>query len=119
MSSNTRKRIVIILSGFLILGGMTLSFSQQQEYPFSEENRDPFSPLINKKGVVLMPREIGFIGLSLKGIIYSDKGAVVIINDEVLREGDSIGDYTIVQIEKKKVILKKNNEGFILKLEEQ
>jgi len=95
-----------------------LSFSEQYKYPFSEENRDPFSPLVSKSGVVLMPRGIGFIGLDLKGIIYSDKGAVAIINDEVLRDGDSIGDYTIVQIEEKRVILEKGNEGFILKLEE-
>ena len=118
MRSTTRKRIVIFLLSFLILGWMPLSFSQQYKYPFSEDSREPFSPLISKSGVIMMPREIDFIGLSLKGIIYSDKGAVAIINDEVLRDGDSIGDYTIVQIEKKRVTLKKGNEGFILKLEE-
>ena len=108
MRSITRKRIVILLLSLLILGWMPLSFSQQYKYSFSEEDREPFSPLISKSGVVLMPREVDFIGLSLKGIIYSDKGAVAIINDEVLRDGDSIGDYTIVQIERKRVILKKS-----------
>lgn len=89
-----------------------------QKYPFGPSDRDPLSPLISKSGLILIPRELDFTGLSLKGIIYSEEEAVAIINDEVLKEGDSIGEYTVIKIEEKNVVLKKGNEGFTLKLEE-
>ena len=106
----------IIIIGFLAFarGGT----GQEVKYPFGPSDRDPLAPLVSKSGLVLIPREMDFTGLSLKGIIYSKEGAVAIINDEVVREGGSIGDYTVFKIEEKSVILKKGNEGFTLKLEE-
>ncbi len=106
----------IILFGFLIF--IRGSSGQEHKYPFDSSNRDPLDPLISKSGLVLIPQELDFAGLSLKGIIYSQKEAVAIINDEVVKEGDSIGEYTVLKIEEKKVILRKGNEGFTLKLEE-
>jgi hypothetical protein len=96
-----------------IFSGTSLSYSQ--------EPRDPFSPLISKNGLILIPREIDISGLNLRGIIYSPKGSLAIINEEVLRTGDTIGDYSILEINEREVILRKGdgNEGFTLRLEEE
>ena len=59
-----------------------------------------------------------FTGLSLKGIIYSEGKSLAVINDEILGVGDTIGEYTVLEIGEKKVIIKKDNEGFTLNLEE-
>tara|TARA_B100000315_G_scaffold233792_1_gene247192 strand:- start:1763 stop:2122 length:360 start_codon:yes stop_codon:yes gene_type:complete len=119
MWSNKRK---LILSIFVVMLGVISSFkvfSQSQSYSYTTADRDPLVPLVSKSGLILIPREMDFTGLSLKGIIYSEQGAVAVINDVVLKEGDSLGDYTVLKIEEKKVILKKGNEGFTLKLEGQ
>ena len=116
MRDNKRKVIILGIISILMLLGFAPGVAA--EYSFSQKNRDPFSPLVNKLGLILIPREIGFAGLDLKGIIYSQENSVVVINGEVLKEGDTIGDYFILKIEEKKVILKKDNKGFTLKLEE-
>ena len=90
-----------------------------KRYAFGKEERDPFSPLISKSGLILIPRQIGINDFALKGIIYSQGEPLAVIGDEVLREGEVIGGYTISKIEEKRVILKKGGEGAILKLEEE
>jgi len=92
--------------------------AQEAADVFEVSNRDPFSPLVSKNGTILIPREVDLGGLVVKGIIYSKKSPVVIINNEVLSRGENIGDYLVLEIEKERVILTKDNQEFILKLEE-
>jgi len=89
------------------------------KYAFKLTDRDPFSPLISKNGILLIPREVDLGDLVIKGIIYSKESPVAIINDEVVGRGENIGDYLVLEIEEKKVILKKGDKEFILKLEEE
>ncbi|MFA5270985.1 MAG: hypothetical protein WC412_01430 [Candidatus Omnitrophota bacterium] len=94
------------------------SAPRKDKYPFTEVERDPLTPLVTKSGQLLVRRTIGPKGFIVKGIIYSKNGSVAIIGDEVFKENDIIGDYKIVKIGIKKVILKKDKEILILKLEE-
>lgn len=89
------------------------------KYAFKLTDRDPFSPLVSKSGVLLIPREIDLGGLAIKGIVYFKESPVAIINDELVEKGESIGDYLVLEIEEKRVILKKGDQEFILKLEEE
>ncbi|MCK9615276.1 MAG: hypothetical protein M0R48_07230 [Candidatus Omnitrophica bacterium] len=91
---------------------------ENNKYPFTNEQRDPFSPLITETGQLLVKKNIGPAGLVLKGIIYSKDGSVAIIGDEVFKESDIIDDYRVMKISRKKVILQKGKEVIILKLEE-
>ncbi len=113
----------IILLGILLAGLLGISFlAQGQEekgYSFSPDKRDPFSPLISRGGYILIPKEIDIAGLNLKGIIYSDGGSVAVINNEILKAGDKIGEYRIARIEEKLVVLEKGGKEFTLKLEEE
>ncbi len=90
---------------------------ENNKYPFSSEQRDPFSPLITEGGQLLIKKTIGPAGFVLKGIIYSEDGSVAIIGDEVFKENDIINNYKIMKIGKKKVLLEKGTDVIILKLE--
>ncbi|MCF7870676.1 MAG: general secretion pathway protein GspB [Candidatus Omnitrophica bacterium] len=95
----------------------SLSFADDKGYFYSNKERNPFYPLVDSYGKILIPKKINIANISLEGIIYSKKNPVVAINGEILEEGERIGEYTIVKIEEKKVILKKGNKKYSLKLE--
>ncbi len=107
------------LFGFFAFCFLSSVSAQETRYTFSKKDRDPFSPLVGKNGLILIQRKIDIGGLNIRGIIYSRDSSVAIINDEVVEEGGTIGEYLILGIEEKKVILKKDNKKFILKLEEE
>jgi len=120
------KKEKLILIVFFVSLGLIFSesiFAQGQaqtkkdKYAYSVSDRDPFFPLISKNGAILIPKEIGVTDLTLSGIIYSDSEPVAIINGEVLNEGGIIADYVVLEIKEKEVYLKKDNEGYTLKLE--
>ncbi len=94
-------------------------FAEESRYSFKPSDKDPFAPLISKNGTILISRKVSLGGLVIKGIIYSEESSVAIINDLVLKKGESIGEYTVLEIEEKKVILKNADKKFILNLEEE
>ena len=112
-----RRQIFCFL--FSVFCFLSPVFAWESKYAFKPTDRNPFSPLVSKSGVLLIPHEVDLGGLNLRGIIYSEKDPVAIINDEVVEKGDNIGEYLVLEIEKKKVILRKGNQEFILKLEEE
>lgn len=103
-----KKRVIRVFFFFLLWVG-SLSF-----FAFS---RDPFMPLIDPHGRILITREIDVEGMSLEGIIYSEENPAVVINGEILRENETIGDYLVLEIERERVVLKKDGKEYELKLE--
>jgi len=91
---------------------------EKTDYIFDHTDRDPFAPLVSRSGIVLIPRKIDVTNMSLGGIIYSEKESIAIINDEVVKTGETIGDYRVVAIEENEVVLEKDDQAFTLKLEE-
>jgi hypothetical protein len=55
--------------------------------------------------------------LQLKGVIIGGKNPIAIINDKLVRNGERIGDYTVVRVEKKQVFLRSANRNIRLTLE--
>lgn len=112
-----KTRIIICFCvGLCFMAGQALA--QQTSYSFTTKDRDPMAPLVDNNGNILIPKEFDVGGLNLKGIIYSAAMPLAIINDQVLAEGDTLGEYTIVDITEKSVSLQKADKGFVLKLEE-
>jgi hypothetical protein len=111
------KRIIIFFF-FVSLSCARAGAAENLSYPFTNKDRDPLSPLVSKNGQLLLSQELDETGLHLQGIIYAQGNSVAIINGEVVKEKGVIGNYTVVTIEQKKIILKKGNEEFTLKLEE-
>ncbi len=116
MRFTAKKRITY----FFICGVfITNLVAYSNEYPYSAEDRTPFSPLVDAYGRILIPKKIDIANLSLEGIIYSKNDPVAAINGEILGEGGQIGEFKILKIEPKAVILEKGGKQHILKLEEQ
>ncbi|MFH1771602.1 MAG: general secretion pathway protein GspB [Candidatus Omnitrophota bacterium] len=87
-------------------------------YPFDPQtDRDPLFPLVNEKGDILIRDKKEVDDISLQGIIYIPDGAVAIINNEMLDEGDSFEGYTVKEIKQNGVILEKDGKQFFLKWE--
>jgi hypothetical protein len=54
--------------------------------------------------------------LKLRGTIVGGESPIAIINDRFVRAGDSIGDYTVVRIGKKEVVLDAGNREMALEM---
>lgn len=90
-------------------------FRQQQGGLFPQLKRDIFVNVKNKfltsileeaesgRGTIMSPQIAS--GLELKGTVVGGENPIAIINDQFVRVGDLIDEYTLVRIGKKEVIL--------------
>lgn len=105
-----RKKIIAVWFLFFSF----FAFGGTGAYPF--QAREPFRPLVGLGGRILIDRE-GPEGMSLEGIIYSQESPAAIISGEILKQGQSIGGFTVSDVERDRVILEKEGSKHILKLE--
>ena len=81
--------------------------SAQLERAKNAWGRDPFSAPSDKE------YQLG--ELQLKGVSFDKiKGGYAFINNEIVKKGDTIGEYEVVEIEKNRVLLKKGNQSFYI-----
>ena len=107
-----------LLAVVLFSGVSCVSMAEHFTYPYeSFKERDPFRPLINDLGEILIKEKKDMGDFILQGILYDPGGSRVIINNEVYKEGDVVEEYTIKTIERFKVIFEKEGVEFILKWE--
>ena len=71
--------------------------------------RDPFS------GKIYSAASKG-VNLELKGILWDEKSPSALIEGEIVKEGDTIGQYTVIKINKDRVILSDGTKNFELKI---
>ncbi len=94
-------------------------FFQNFTYADNSE-RDPFLPLVSPEGKLInISYKISFSEIKLEAIIYSKDKPLAIINGNLYKEGEKIGEYKIVKINEDKVVLKKGKEEFNLMLYEE
>ncbi len=82
----------------------------KQEGETEAWSRDPFS------GKIYFSQE-GGSGLNLTGIIWDKKKPQALINDDVCAKGDKVGKYTVIAIEKDRVLLSDGVAQTELKIE--
>jgi len=94
-----------------------LSLKDFPEYN-DEGKSDPFVPLVTKEGILThISNEKKDANFYLQGIFYDDKGeSMALINEQVVRKNDMIGECKIVDIKKESVVYTKNGELFMLNL---
>lgn len=96
-----------------------LSFAQGFKYD-SKGRRDPFASLVNPKDGAFMTTlvDIGKVEeIKLEGIILDAKnGDMAIINDALLKQGERIGGFEILKIEREKVILRRSDKEYVINL---
>lgn len=110
-----RCGILFILLFFLFL--LTLQ-AQEEGYVYKYQGkRDPFVPLISSSGYLLNFEPENKSSFILEGILYDSNGdSIAIINGELVRVGESIGNAVITRIEPNKITLIKDNEKVEIEL---
>jgi len=96
-------------------------FAEEQFVYNAKGKRDPFIPLVTPDGRLLkLEKEETASGLLLEGIIYDEHGlSYCLVNGEVVRVSDKIGDYQVLKIEKNKVIFIKGGQTLEVELKEE
>ncbi|MDD5292237.1 MAG: general secretion pathway protein GspB [Candidatus Omnitrophica bacterium] len=82
----------------------------------SAKKRDPFIPYVTNDGQLINIREEGEdININLEGIFYDKDGqSMVIINGEILRKNDTIGNIKIVEVKRDGIVYSKKGEIYTL-----
>lgn len=122
---------ILFIVGFVYTLGATVIFSEalaEETFIYDSMNkRDPFISLLDPSSStgfridftpptqkVKLPLEI-----TVRGILQKDEQRYAIINDDVVREGDNIGEVEIKRIEKDKVILRYGPREFTIYLRKE
>ena len=85
----------------------------QKERMKLEWGRDPFISLRTAK-------DYQRASLELKGIsLGKNKNGFAFINSEIVKKGDTIGEYEVTEIQKDKVLLRKGQQSFYLVLPQE
>lgn len=117
----SRNKIVIIcVSLFLIC--VSNIFAQEEFTYDAKGKRNPFIPLVTPDGRFLKieERENNQEELLLEGIIYDKYGlSYAIVNGEVVKIGDRLGDYQVLKIEENKIIFLKEGRPFEIELKKE
>jgi ABC-type microcin C transport system permease subunit YejE len=109
-----KNRIFIIDKFFIFLFLFSLSIFAE------EQRRDPFISLVTEDGRLITFKEKKKDELEVEGILYDPYGrASAIVNSQIVRIGDWIGEYQVYRIEKDRVIFLKEGKEFIVKLEKE
>jgi hypothetical protein len=74
-------------------------------------SRDPFS------GKIYFERSKSNVRLELKGILWDEKGSRALIGNEIVQEGDKVGQYTILKINKNSIIISDGTKNTELELD--
>lgn len=100
------------------IGILFVSSVTAEEYVYKiQGKRDPFVPLISPSGYLLNLEPQDDSTLRLEGVMFDPKGdSVAIINGELVRVGETIGDAVLSNIEPDKVTVIKNNEKVEIEL---
>jgi hypothetical protein len=109
-----KNRVFIIGKIFIIIFLSPLYALAEEQY------RDPFVSLVTEDGRLISFKEKKKDALELEGILYDPYGrASAIVNSQIVRIGDWIGEYQVYRIEKDRVIFLKEGKEFVVQLEKE
>ncbi len=105
------------LAGFLWASGAGAQDEKDKYLYKAQGKRDPFRPLITPAGYLINLEAESDAALRLEGIMFDPRGdSIAIINGELLRVGESLGESVVVAIEAEKVTVMRDNETLELVL---
>jgi len=113
------KIIAVVLFILVIISTSSFLFGQGIFKYDPHSKRDPFIPLVDREGNLLPEiRPVsGVVELNLEGILWDNEGeSYAVISGIVLRVGDMFGDYKVIKIERKRVILTRAGEEVTINL---
>ncbi len=95
---------------------------QEQDFVYNDHGkRDPFWSLVNSKGAMInYDNDILISDMILEGIIVGTDGKnLAIINNIIVKPNDKVGLFVVEEIESDKVLLRKEQESFVLKIKKE
>jgi len=105
---------------FVFIFPLALVYSQGEFVYDSKGRRDPFIPLVTPQGRLLqLEAKDDTNVLTVEGIIYDKYDlSYAIVNGEVFKVGDKVGDFLVLKIKKNKVIFIKDGQPLEIELKE-
>ncbi len=89
--------------------------SLQKEKASEQYGRDPFFPSSEiSEGKEGQMKGHHIASLALKGIAWKGKTPMALIGDKIVKEGDAVGEYKVISIQKNRVVLTKDGKELIL-----
>lgn len=88
----------------------------------THEKRNPFLALVSAEGRILAPQASKKRNgeIYVEGIVYDPRGAsYAVINGEVVKAGETAGDYQLIRIEPQKIILIKEGKESEIELKKE
>ena len=108
-----KKYLLLSMTALFFAG--TLWAQDKYIYPYTASDRDPMQPLINERGEIVIKVETsGVTDIVLQGIMFSEIESTVIINNEIYRQGDTIGNKKLIKIEPNGVIIESEGKEYFL-----
>ncbi|MCQ9208024.1 MAG: DUF2531 family protein [Omnitrophica bacterium] len=100
---------------------LNFSFAQAEEVFIYQDKgrRDPFRPLVDENGQYVLGAERPYSSgvLNLSGILWDSQGkSSALINNQVVKIGESISGFTIENITKDSVTLSKDGKEYTIEL---
>lgn len=122
--------LILATIALTIIFGSSFVFAQVWQEKFiydSRSKRDPFIPLLDEKSptgirTIFAPLEKKVrlpLEITVKGILWNGREYFAIVNDEVVKKGEYLGEVGIKDIEKDKVILEYNEREFTVFLRKE
>ncbi|MFH0839948.1 MAG: hypothetical protein V1883_02900 [Candidatus Omnitrophota bacterium] len=116
-----RKQIALTSAIFFIFLFLVPAEGQVYEY-YSKGKRDPFIPLVTgevRTGLGLEAVE-DIDDVRLEGIIFDPNGkSIVVLNDEILKEGDKMYNVEVLEINKNSVTINVHDRMHTISLVEE
>lgn len=111
---NFKKLFNFLNFAILLYWGLILcapGFTQETLVYEAQGRVDPFVPLISADGKPLNFNKETRQELEVNGIIYDKQGpSFAIVNSNIVKTGDLIGEYKVLKIEEDKVVFEKNGQ---------
>ncbi|MBI5416091.1 MAG: hypothetical protein HZA29_04675 [Candidatus Omnitrophica bacterium] len=117
-----KNRIVLI--SLVLFSPVIWALSQAEEQAFVYDDhgkRDPFWPLVGPTGnIINYDKESHASDLKIEGIISTANGQnLAIIDGQVVKKNDLVGDFLVVEIRKDRVVLTQGQQRFELKFNKE
>lgn len=102
----------------ILCGVAGIAAAEAPSYTYTPEGRrDPFIPLVSASGYLMSVEEDEKSTLRLEGIMFDPRGeSMAIINGELRKVGEKIGDAVISRIEPNRIVVIKDNENVEMEL---
>lgn len=137
----TAKISAIAVCTFILLSAGTMSMQQTagteekaeafstatgSGHPVKRGRVDPFAPLERRRDapqaqwtpedIMLAPRQLDSTQLSLDGIVWSPRQPLAVINKSLVGIDDLVSGWTVVEIQRDKVVVEQEGRKEILKM---